>query len=68
MAITWLLVAELALVTAAIPALYPLWVITEQIVFSLILIGISDYLSSDDLREAFAKPRKGPRTREGARG
>lgn len=47
-----------ALVTAAIPGLYPLWMITEQIVFSLILLGISDYLSTDHMRAAFAKPPK----------
>jgi hypothetical protein len=34
------------LVIAAIPGLYPLWMVTEQIVFSLVLIGVSDYLSS----------------------
>jgi len=50
-----------ALVTAAIPGLYPLWMITEQIVFSLILLGISDYLSTDHMREAFPKPPKAPR-------
>ncbi|MHB8300173.1 MAG: hypothetical protein ACYDDW_16805 [Dermatophilaceae bacterium] len=50
-----------ALVTAAIPGLYPLWMITEQIVFSLILIGVADYLSTDHMREAYAKPPKAPR-------
>jgi membrane-associated HD superfamily phosphohydrolase len=44
------------LVIAAIPGLYPLWMVTEQIVFSLILIGVSDYLSSDHMRTAFPKP------------
>lgn len=44
------------LVIAAIPGLYPLWMVTEQIVFSLILIGVSDYLSSDHMRAAFPKP------------
>lgn len=48
----------IALVLAAIPGLYPLWVTTEQIVFALILIGVSDYLQSDALREAFPKPSK----------
>lgn len=50
-----------ALVTASIPGLYPLWMITEQIVFSLILIGVADYLSTDHMREAYPKPPKGPR-------
>jgi hypothetical protein len=50
-----------ALVTAAIPGLYPLWMITEQICFSLILLGIADYLSTDHMREAYAKPAKAPR-------
>lgn len=44
------------LVMAAIPGLYPLWMITEQILFSLILIGVADYLSSDHMRAAFPKP------------
>ena len=51
----------IALVTAAIPGLYPLWMVTEQIVFSLILFGIYDYLSTDHMREAYAKPPKVPR-------
>ncbi|KQR91032.1 MAG: hypothetical protein J0I33_05980 [Microbacterium ginsengisoli] len=46
----------IALVLAAIPGLYPLWVITEQIVFALILIGVSDYLQTDYMRAAFPKP------------
>jgi hypothetical protein len=44
------------LVLAAIPGLYPLWMVTEQILFSLILIGVSDYLSTDHMRAAFPKP------------
>jgi cation transport ATPase len=50
-----------ALVTAAIPGLYPLWMVTEQIFFSLILLGIAEYLSTDHMREAYAKPAKAPR-------
>ena len=46
------------LVIAAIPGLYPLWMVTEQIVFSLILIGVADYLDSDHMRAAFPRPRK----------
>lgn len=51
-----------ALVTAAIPGLYPLWMVTEQICFSLILLGIAEYLSTDHMRSAYAKPPKPPRT------
>jgi hypothetical protein len=46
------------LVIAAIPGLYPLWMVTEQILFSLIMIGVGDYLSTDHMREAFPKPPK----------
>jgi len=55
-----------ALVTAAIPGLYPLWMVTEQIVFSLILLGICDYLSTDHMREAYAKPPRAARVPKGA--
>jgi hypothetical protein len=41
------------LVLAAIPHLYPAWMITEQIAFSLILLGIAYYLGSAQLREVF---------------
>ncbi len=47
-----------ALVLAAIPGLYPFWVVTEQILFALLLIGVSDYLQSDTMRAAFPKPRR----------
>jgi cation transport ATPase len=50
-----------ALVSAAIPGLYPLWMVTEQIIFSLILLGIAEYLSTDHMREAFTKPPKTPK-------
>jgi len=50
-----------ALVTAAIPGLYPLWMVTEQIFFSLILLGIAEYLSTDHMRMAYPKPPKRPR-------
>ena len=55
-----------ALVTAAIPGLYPLWMVTEQIFFSLILLGIAEYLSTDHMREAYAKPGRAPRVPKGA--
>lgn len=44
------------LVMAAIPGFYPLWMITEQIIFSLILIGVADFLDSDYMREIYRKP------------
>ncbi len=44
------------LVMAAIPGLFPFWMVTEQIVFSLILIGIADFLDSDHMRRVFRKP------------
>jgi hypothetical protein len=46
------------LVIAAIPGLYPLWMVTEQIIFSLILIGVADVLDSDHMRESFPKPKR----------
>ncbi len=46
------------LVIAAIPGLYPLWMTIEQIVFSLLLIGVGDILTGDVMREAFPKPAK----------
>src|SRR6185503_13050094 len=52
-----------ALVSAAIPGLFPLWMVSEQIVFALILLGIAEYLSTSHMREAFAKPPKTPRAR-----
>ncbi|MCU1477228.1 MAG: hypothetical protein JWQ64_1921 [Subtercola sp.] len=49
----------ITLVIAAIPGLYPLWMVTEQILFSLVLIGVADYLSSDHMRQVFVKPPAG---------
>jgi hypothetical protein len=46
------------LVLAAIPNLYPFWMVTEQIVFSLVLIGVADYLDSDHMRATFPRPAK----------
>lgn len=51
----------ITLVLAAIPGLYPFWMVTEQILFSLIMIGVGDYLSSDHMRDAFPKPPRQPR-------
>jgi len=50
-----------ALVTASIPGLYPVWMVTEQIFFSLILLGIAEYLSTDHMRQAYAKPARKPK-------
>ena len=50
-----------ALTTAAIPGLYPVWMVTEQIFFALILLGIAEYLSTDHMRAAYAKPARVPR-------
>ncbi len=50
-----------ALVSAAIPGLFPFWMVSEQIAFALILLGISEYLSTSHMREAYAKPPKAPR-------
>ncbi len=46
------------LVIAAIPGLYPFWMTIEQIVFSFLLIGVGDLLTTDHMREAFPRPRK----------
>ena len=50
-----------ALTTAAIPGLYPGWMVTEQICFALILLGIAEYLSTDHMRAAYAKPARVPK-------
>jgi hypothetical protein len=47
------------LVVAAWPGLYPLWMTIEQIVFSLLLIGVGDILTSDHFRETFPRPHRG---------
>lgn len=46
----------ITLVMAAIPGLFPFWMVTEQIVFSLVLIGIADFLDSDHMRRVFRRP------------
>jgi len=50
-----------ALTTAAIPLLYPKWMVEEQICFALIMLGISEYLSTDHMRAAYAKPPRAPK-------
>jgi len=51
----------IALVTAAVPGLFPGWMVAEQIFFALILLGIAEYLSTDHMRSAFTKPPREPR-------
>lgn len=46
------------LVIAAIPGLYPLWMIIEQIIFSVLLIGVGDFLTSDHMRDTFPSPKR----------
>ncbi len=48
----------ITLVIATIPGLYPYWMLIEQIVFSLLLIGIGDILTTDHMRSAFPRPTK----------
>jgi hypothetical protein len=54
------------LAVAAIPGLYPLWMTVEQIVFSLLMVGIGDILTSDHMRDAFPKPARRAAPTEGA--
>jgi hypothetical protein len=50
------------LIIACIPGLYPFWMVVEQIVFSLLMIGIGDLLTTAHMREAFPPPvRRGER-------
>jgi len=56
-----------ALTTAAIPHLYPVWMVTEQIFFALILLGIAEYLSTDHMRAAYAKPARVPKVPKSVR-
>jgi hypothetical protein len=46
----------ITLVLSAIPGLYPAWMVTEQIVFSLIMMGLGDFLTSDHIRDASRRP------------
>jgi hypothetical protein len=45
-------------VIAAIPGLYPWWMVVEQLVFSAIMIGIAVWLSTPQMRAAFPKPAR----------
>ncbi|PYY40244.1 hypothetical protein DEJ32_07020 [Curtobacterium sp. MCPF17_046] len=46
------------LVIAAIPGLYPFWMVIEQIVFSVLMVGIGDVLTSDHMRSTFPRPAR----------
>ncbi|HEV7169121.1 MAG TPA: hypothetical protein VGN49_14295 [Micrococcaceae bacterium] len=34
------------------------WVVIEQIVFAVLMIGIADFLTSDHMRGAYPSPRR----------
>jgi hypothetical protein len=46
------------LIVAAIPGLYPFWMVIEQILFSVLMVGIGDVLTSDHMRATFPKPAR----------
>jgi len=46
------------LVIAAIPGMYPFWMIAQQVFFSFLLFGVASILWSDHMRKAFAKPAR----------
>ncbi|WP_258375466.1 hypothetical protein [Curtobacterium sp. MCSS17_008] len=54
------------LVVAAIPGLYPSWMVVEQILFSLLMVGIGDVLTSDHMRATFPRPARVPRQERSA--
>jgi len=54
------------LIVATIPGLYPGWMVVEQIVFSLLMIGIGDLLTTDHMRAAFPRPAASSSDREAA--
>ncbi len=47
-----------AVVTSAIPGLYPGWMIAEQIGFSALLVLVSLRLSTPHMKRAYAKPSR----------
>jgi cation transport ATPase len=47
-----------AVVTSAIPGLYPMWMIVEQITFAAILVALTVQLGSAHMREVYAKPTR----------
>lgn len=44
------------LIVATTPGLYPIWMVIEQIVFSVLMVGISALLVSRHMRAAFPAP------------
>ncbi|GAB3276809.1 hypothetical protein GCM10027449_16120 [Sinomonas notoginsengisoli] len=52
------------LVVATIPGLYPYWMVVEQIVFAVLMIGVADVLTNDHMRLAFASPKRRAEMRE----
>lgn len=46
------------LVVATIPGLYPYWMVVEQIVFAVLMIGVADVLTNDHMRVAFMSPKR----------
>ncbi len=48
----------ITLIVATIPGLYPYWMVIEQIVFAVLMIGIADFLTSDHMRDAYPSPRR----------
>ena len=53
-----------SLIVATIPGLYPYWMVVEQIVFAVLMIGVADVLTSDHMRVAFMSPRRRAELRE----
>lgn len=49
-----------ALVLSAIPGLFPLWMVIEQIVFAAVLIAAAVILTTAPMRVAFPRPAKRP--------
>ncbi|MGG5175016.1 hypothetical protein ACQQCD_08340 [Pseudarthrobacter sp. J1763] len=48
----------ITLVVATIPGLYPYWMVVEQIIFAVLMIGVADFLTSDHMRDAFPSPKR----------
>ncbi|MCY0903679.1 hypothetical protein [Arthrobacter sp. H14-L1] len=48
----------ITLVVATIPGLYPYWMVVEQIIFAVLMIGIADFLTSDHMRNAYPSPKR----------
>ncbi len=47
-----------AVVSSAVPGLYPTWMIVEQVTFSIVLLAITVVLGRAPMRRAYAKPPK----------